>query len=88
MRKFTEEEKELIINTEITELCFDFDYTNGFNREYALDNGCIVYSLKLVWSDLLESLNFMRKDYIKTKDERIFTELVRLLPASYKVVKL
>ena len=30
----------------------------------------------------------VRQKYLRTKDERYFTELVRLLPNSYKVVKL
>ena len=31
---------------------------------------------------------FIRKEYLRTKDERYFDRLIRLLPSSYKVVKL
>ena len=76
MREFTQKEKELIVNTPIDEKCFDIA------EDFPLRS-----SLRAV-STIGIILNNIRQDYLETKDERYFTELVRLLPSSYKVVKL
>lgn len=86
MRKFTEEEKEKIINTPITMECFDM--TGFFNADtYTFTHS----DCNSMWEDFIDYLEALRKDYLEgyaQYDEKYFTELVRLLPASYKVVKL
>lgn len=68
MRNFTPEEKELIVNTEITPDCFE------------------------KWEDYhFESMardEAVRRKYLQTKNKHYFDILIRLLPNSYKVVKL
>ena len=79
MREFTSEEKELIVNTPLTPEAFeksDCDLWMLYNHTYDLLYG------------FLMDLDRLRQMYLETKDERYFTELVRLLPNSYKVVKL
>jgi hypothetical protein len=85
MREFTIEERELITNTPIT---FDsFEMVDSFSDYDDLG----LYELGALysdWEDLIKTLEELRLMYIKTKEELYFTELVRLLPNSYKVVKL
>ena len=79
MREFTPEEKELIVNTPITIEAFEksnCDLWELYNHTYDLLHG---FSMEL---------DSLRQMYLETKDERYFTELVCLLPNSYKVVKL
>ena len=75
MRDFTPEEKELIINTRITEDCFD------------VTDVPLKSNLRVV-STISIMLEDVRREYLQTKDEQYFIELVHLLPNSYKVVKL
>ena len=81
MREFTPEEKERIVNTPIT---FDsFEMVDSFSDYDDLG----LYELGALYSDwegLIKTLEELRLMYIKTKDERYFIELVRLLPNSYK----
>ena len=85
MRDFTPEEKELIINTQITFDCFDMtDFVKHFENDIF---GSEIYMID-IWETQVSYLETLRKSYNKTKDERYFIELVRLLPNSYKVVKL
>ena len=87
MREFTPEEKERIINTEITRDCFDMD--NYFDLPCDLESeDLIIPYLCEMWSALIRYLEFVRKKYNQDKDENYFIELVRLLPNTYKVVKL
>ena len=85
MREFTLEEKEHIVNTPIT---FDsFEMVDSFSDYDDLG----LYELGALYSDwegLIKTLEALRFMYIKTKDERYFIELIRLLPNSYKVVRL
>jgi len=82
MRDFTPEEKELIINTPITENCFEsrgqitFNYERIYNEDFDF------------WIFLVTHLETLRQQYVGTNDERYFIELINLLPNSYKVVKL
>ena len=87
MREFTPEEKELIINTPITEDCFGLP-KNRRNMTLVCRNGIACVSLALCYDDLIEGLESLRTDYLGTRNEMYFEELVRLLPNSYKVVKL
>ena len=99
MRDFTPEEKELIINTPIDcedlsilgyddENFTDFLYSVGVKTDeegaYYISADSLSTNLR-IWLEVLEQL---RCKYLETKDERYFIELVRLLPNSYKVVKL
>ena len=85
MRNFTPEEKELIVNTSITEDVFDL---TDFCELDAID--CVARSFSPIYDlhCIAESCDHIRELYKITKDERLFTELVRLLPNSYKVVNL
>lgn len=85
MRNFTPEEKELIVNTSITEDVFDL---TDFCELDAID--CVARSFSPIYDlhCIAESCDHIRELYKITKDERLFTELVRLLPSSYKVVNL
>ena len=85
MRKFTKEEKELIINTPITFDCFEMIDSFSDYDDVGLIN---LHSLYFVWDDLIISLDKLRSSYLETKNENYFIELIRLIPNSYKVVKL
>ena len=85
MRDFTPEEKELIVNTKITLDCFGL--CESALKGFELFNNVWLFPF-YYWRDLIKHCEYLRVRYKETGDERIFTELVRLLPASYKVVKL
>ena len=87
MREFTPEEKELIVNTPITIECFDLS-TERRSIPILCKNETVTISLGLCYEDLIEGLESLRIDYLGTRNEMYFEELVRLLPNSYKVVKL
>ena len=81
MRNFTPEEKELIINTPITRDCFDINYEQ----------------LPLIEKELTDKVCGTIECYRKAvkcarrnskRRNETFDLLVRLLPNSYKVVKL
>lgn len=87
MRDFTKEEKELIINTEITIECFDLSKTTNFNY----------YNCGLVMQKFIYQLEKQRRickeifdDYEVTDYQKqdSFNNFVVMLPNSYKVVKL
>lgn len=83
MRDFTQEEKELILNTPINRMnCFDMsEFTDLYiDIEFG--------SIKEQWLQIVKMLEALRIRCLKTKDEELFIEFVRLLPNSYKVVKL
>ena len=81
MRDFTSEEKELIINTPITKDCFNINYEQ----------------LPLIEKELTDKICETIECYRKAvkcarrnskRRNKTFDLLVRLLPNSYKVVKL
>lgn len=87
MRDFTPEEKELIINKEITMECFDLSKTSNFNY----------YNCGLAMQKIIDQLEWQRKickkifdNYEITNYEKqdAFNNFVVMLPNSYKVVKL
>lgn len=96
-RDFTQEEKELIIKTEITPDCFerwgDYHYegieVNHFPHPYREGKFC---TIGLYPTSCFESMardcEVIRRKYLETKDEHYFDILIHLLPNSYKVVKL
>lgn len=76
----TDEEKKLIAETPITMDCFEMDDFEDVRIDMSIDN---------FWeSYLIPSLEQLRQKYNETKDEQYWKELIRLLPNSYKVVKL
>jgi|GEM_PF-4311987 len=97
MREFTPEEKELIVNTEITPDCFekweDYHYEEielkHFPHPHIEGQFC---TIALYPTSCFESMardcEAVRRKYLQTKNEHYFDILVRLLPNSYKVVKL
>ena len=76
MRKFTKEEKELIINTPITIECFDLPLK--YEETLLEDFIHKIESLRFTCASLDEG---------EFKD-KVFNTLVSMLPNSYKVVKL
>ena len=81
MRDFTPEEKELIINTPVTSDCFDINYEQLPLIEKELtDKVCETIEC------YRKAVKCARKNS-KRRNET-FDLLVRLLPNSYKVVKL
>lgn len=82
MRAFTPEEKELIVNTPITMKVIDWCNSDDD------DDGLYIEGYCETLERLCGDCEFIRKEYLRTKDERYFDRLVRLLPNSYKVVKL
>lgn len=85
MRTFTIEEKERITNTPIDFECFEMvDSFSDYDDLGLYELG----SLCSDWESLIRTLEELRDMYFNSKDERYFIELVRLLPSSYKVVKL
>lgn len=83
MRDFTQEEKELIVNTPINRMnCFDMsEFTDLYiDMEFG--------SIREQWLQTVKMLEALRIRCLKTKDEELFIEFVRMLPNSYKVVKL
>ena len=87
MRDFTPEEKELIVNTPITLDCFDMQGVDEKMFAKYKEDG-VKMTLLFYWQSVVNFFDLIRCKYLKTKDERYFTELVRLLPNSYKVVNL
>ena len=76
-----------IANTPITMDCFDMEGFDGtiYARNKETDQ---VMKLGFYWEGTINFFDILRCKYLETKNERIFNELVRLLPNSYKVVKL
>ena len=94
MRDFTPEEKELIVNTEIDTGCFEMENFCGnliipyVNLETLEVDDKYGASLESRWIFVIDICEKLRQKFLETKNEFYFVELVRLLPNSYKVVKL
>ena len=89
-KRLTSEEKDLIANTPIKVDCFEkpsFDY-DDFYDEALMNQNLIIHDLQVWNHELIPHLERLRRAYLKFKDEHVFEMLVRLLPNSYKVVKL
>ena len=86
MRKYTEEEIKVITETPITMDCFEMDDLSCPILSNDIDKCSDV--IQFVWKPLIFSLERLRRLYNETKDKRYWKELIRLLPNSYKVVKL
>lgn len=86
MRDFTPEEKELIVNTPITVDCFDFNKHLPMPYEYINDES--ETDLENVYYHIAWSCEHLRQNFLVTRDPEFEEQLLRLLPNSYKVVKL
>lgn len=85
MRTITQEKKEFIAKTPITIRSFDmnnFNPTITFVRDSA--GADITLTPQNIWNGIVKDCEALRQKYIKTKDERYYTELIRLLPRSYR----
>ena len=82
MREFTQKEKELIINTPITEDCFDLSKTHHF-KCYGVNMDKIISLLER--QRLLLVNNSEWTDYQRNA---LLESLIVMLPVSYKVVNL
>ena len=76
MREFTNKEKELIVNTPITEECFDIE---------GIEKIGVAFNRFVMWLDSVR-ISFIN-GYGEMSDEH-FRVFVKMLPNSYKVVEL
>lgn len=90
----TDEEIKLIASTPITLDCFEMDDFENICvkriKQQFYDTDIYIHSVfgNDFWSLLIKYLEELRQKYNETKDKRYWKELIRLLPNSYKVVKL
>ena len=66
-------------STPITQECFEMD---DYNDVISKD-GEFIFELVTSWSEIIETLEGLRQAYLKTKDKRLWKELIRLLPESW-----
>jgi len=80
----TEDKKKLIAETPITMDCFEMGDFEGITFNYErITNEDFDF-----WTFFRCHLETLRQTYNETKDEKYLKEFIRLLPNSYKVVKL
>lgn len=63
----------------ITKDCFEMDDYKGV---IASEEG-FLFEIETTWNELIDILEHLRQVYNKTKDKRIWKELIRLLPESW-----
>ena len=63
----------------ITTDCFETDDYN----DVICDNGELIFEVATCWFELIDTLEQLRQTYLKTKDKRVWKELIRLLPESW-----
>ena len=80
MRDFTQEEKELIVNTPITKDCFDVEQPGSWVR--GEDS---IYVIDLTENSFFSFLEAIRREYTLTKVELYFEELVHFFPPHFFV---
>ena len=68
-----------LASTTITMDCFEMDDFADSNEE---SNHYNLYT-KTMWSNLIDHLEALRKEFNETKDKRYWKELIRLLPESW-----
>ena len=85
----TDDEIKLIASTPITMDCFEMaDFVDVCINDLGSENPFSYVGSSDVWEYLIDDLELLRQRYNKTKDKKYLKELTRLLPNSYKVVKL
>lgn len=80
----TDEERKLIAETPITVDCFEMD--DYVNVPCFPDDD--YWGMNDIWKQTIIVLETLRQKYNETKNKYYWRELIRLLPNSYKVVKL
>lgn len=93
----TDAEKKLITETPITFDCFE-EWENYHYEEIVVNNfehplekmkKCTVYLYPTAcYESLIKNCEVIRRKYLETKNEHYFNILIKMLPNSYKVVKL
>ena len=68
-----------LATTPITDECFEMDY---YDAVIMLDEGII--ETETLWNNIIFTLEGMRQVYLRTKDKRVWKEMIRLLPSSWQ----
>jgi hypothetical protein len=55
----------------------------GTAEPFTIDNFEVEQPMKEIWADVIDALNSLREEYLRTKDVKIFTALRQLLPMGY-----
>lgn len=63
----------------ITKDCFEMDDFEHCN----IESEDMTFPLKSIWDLIVNDLEFLRRQYLATKDKRYWKELIRLLPESW-----
>ena len=67
-----------LATTPITDECFEMD---DYDAVIMLDEG--VVETETFWNNIIFTLEGMRQVYLRTKDKRVWKEMIRLLPSSW-----
>lgn len=67
-----------LATTPITDECFEMD---DYDAVIMLDEGIV--ETETLWNNIISTLEGMRQVYLRTKDKRIWKEIIRLLPSSW-----
>ena len=67
-----------LATTPITDECFEMD---DYDAVIMLDEGIV--EMETFWNNIIFTLEGMRQVYLRTKDKRVWKEMIRLLPSSW-----
>ena len=67
-----------LATTPITDECFEMD---DYDAVIMLDEGIV--EMESFWNNIIFTLEGMRQVYLRTKDKRVWKEMIRLLPSSW-----
>ena len=67
-----------LATTPITDECFEMD---DYDAVIMLDEGIV--ETETLWNNIISTLEGMRQVYLRTKDKRVWKEMIRLLPSSW-----
>ena len=68
-----------LATTPITDECFEMD---DYDAVIMLDEGIV--ETETLWNNIISTLEGMRQVYLRTKDKRIWKEMIRLLPSAWQ----
>lgn len=68
-----------LATTPITDECFEMD---DYDAVIMLDEGIV--ETETLWNNIIFTLEGMRQVYLRTKDKRVWKEMIRLLPSSWQ----
>ena len=68
-----------LATTPITDECFEMD---DYDAVIMLDEGIV--ETETPWNNIIFTLEGMRQVYLRTKDKRVWKEMIRLLPSSWQ----